>query len=277
MELIPRTRDVPFCLRQQKTRSKVFRIASSHYTGMMHVFRSGTVVRLGRFLAAATFALFILAMPVFLVTTNVRWAVNEPRLYRYGFEKYEISQVMGLPLSELLRVGKEIRDYFNSSREPLDIRVNGRSLYNKREVLHMRDVKGLVRGVYWTQWVTGVYLLAFALVGLVWKRKAFARLLGRGALWGGALTAGLLLAAGVALAVGFSQIFYLFHIASFRNPFWELDPARDALVQMFPEGFWFDATMFVALATIVEALLLAVIGALGLWLLGKANALRAGK
>ena len=50
----------------------------------------------------------------------------------------------------------------------------------------MKDVKGLVRGVYRAQEVTGVYLLAFAAVGLWLGRRAFLPRLGIYAAAGGA-------------------------------------------------------------------------------------------
>ncbi|MBI4233999.1 MAG: TIGR01906 family membrane protein [Chloroflexi bacterium] len=211
-------------------------------------------------------ALFLLAVPVFLVASNVRGEVNSLRLYRYGFQKYGVSQETGIPLEELSRAGRQIIAYFNSSQEPLDVRVRldgqERSLYTPQEVMHMRDVKGLVQGVYRVQEIAGGYLLLYMLVGFLVLRRAFLRPLARQWLIGGLLTGGLILAAGVAVAVAFNWVFYLFHILSFRNSFWQLDPSRDYLIRMFPEGFWSDATVLLALATLAEALALAGVAGL---------------
>ena len=49
-------------------------------------------------------------------------------------------------------IARDIRDYFNSSQELLDVRVSfggeQSALFNQGGILHMRDVKGLVQGVY---------------------------------------------------------------------------------------------------------------------------------
>ena len=37
-----------------------------------------------------------------------------------------------------------------------------------------------------------------------------------------------------------------------------LDPATDHLIQMFPEGFWYDITMFLGGLTLAEGALIAV-------------------
>ena len=135
------------------------------------------------------------------------------------------------------------------------------SLYNSREVLHMKDVKLLVRGVYRAQEVTGAYLLAFAAAGLWLGRRAFLPRLGLYAAAGGILTLGLVALAGLASAVGFSQVFLLFHQISFTNDLWQLDPRTDVLLMMFPQGFFLDATMWIAGSTILGAVALMAVSA----------------
>ena len=207
--------------------------------------------------------LFVAAIPIFLIATNTRLVINAPVLYSYGFDAYDIPDRTGISMDELLSAGKQIRDYFNNDEEFLDVRVvqGGvrRSLYTEREVLHMKDVKGLVRGVYAVQWLTGLYLVAYAVIGLYLGRRAFLPRLMRRLAWGGGVTLGLVALVGLASLVGFDRLFLAFHLVSFSNDLWQLDPRRHYLIAMFPQGFFFDATMWVAGATIVEALVLAAV------------------
>ena len=64
-------------------------------------------------------ALFILAVPLFLVTASVAWAFNNPGIYQRGFEKYNVSLATGITDADLIQVGADIRHYFNSTEEPL--------------------------------------------------------------------------------------------------------------------------------------------------------------
>ena len=214
-------------------------------------------------LGLLTAGLFVAAIPVFLIATNTRLVINAPVLYSYGFDAYDIPNRTGISRSELLSAGKQIRDYFNNDEDLLDVRVvqGGvrRSLYTEREVLHMKDVKGLVRGVYAVQWLTGLYLAAYAVVGLYLGRRTFLPQLGRHLSLGGAVTLGLVALVGVASLVGFDRLFLAFHLVSFSNDLWQLDPRRHYLIAMFPQGFFFDATMWVAGATIFEAFVLAAV------------------
>ena len=220
------------------------------------MFRSTRVKIGGQILAA----LFIIAVPLFLITNSVAWAVNDMRLYRHGFDKYDVSRVTGIEKSGLMDAARQIRGYFNSTREPLEIRAKifdeERELFNEQEVLHMRDVKRLIWGVYGVDVAAVVYLLGFVVVGFFVHRRRFAPILFRLLLWGSGLTLALVVLVGLLALTGFDSLFLFFHQVSFSNDFWMLNSQRDYLVMMFPQGFWLDATLFVALATVGQAVVL---------------------
>ena len=107
--------------------------------------------------------LFVAMVPVFLIAFNVRWVINFPPLYSYGFDRYDIARYTGIERDELISAGKQVRDYFNNDADLIEVRVvvggvRVMNLYNEREVLHMRDVKGLVKGVYRVSEISGLFL-----------------------------------------------------------------------------------------------------------------------
>ena len=202
------------------------------------------------------FTAFVIAIPLFLIITNLRVVVNTPLLYSYGFDQYEIEAVTGIERAELLSAGKQIRDYFNNEERWLDVevRINGEPLYNEIEILHMWDVKVLIRTLYNVQIIAGLFILLFIPAGLAISPRAFPRTLLRLSAWGAGLTLAIVFITGVFSLTGFSQTFYFFHVIAFTNDLWMLDPARDYLIAMFPEGFFFDATMVLVAATVMQAL-----------------------
>ena len=201
---------------------------------------------------------FLLAVPVFLLTTNVRLAFDSLALYRYGFEQYDVPAATGLSMEQLMDVATEIRDYFNSSDELLDVRVSlageVRPLFNEREVLHMRDVKGLVRAVHAAQTLSFAYLLGYAGIVMAFGQMRGARAVARRLALGCASAVLLLAVAGLASLVGFDRLFYGFHVISFESGTWAFDPRYNYLTRLFTEGFFMQAALFVAAAVIVEAL-----------------------
>jgi integral membrane protein (TIGR01906 family) len=208
--------------------------------------------------------LFILCLPALLLTASLSAAMNCEPLYEYGFNKYNISQVTGLAPAELTKAANGLISYFNSGEEYINITVikNGQSftLFNEREVAHLKDVKGLFWLSYWVLIGTGTYAVFFIAATLFWWRDK--KRLGWGLFGGGILTLILMAAVGIMIAVDFNGFFLQFHLLSFANDFWQLNPATDYLLMMFPEGFWFDATMFIAISTGVMAIIL---GGLGWW------------
>ena len=212
---------------------------------------------------AAT-ALFIIAVPVFLVLSNVRIAAVEPRVHEYSFSQYDVAAVSGIDRAELDRAAREIIRYFRNDEELLAIRVvvdgNEEPLFSPREVLHMADVKDLMRGAFRVHELAFVYIVGYVTAVFLWSRERPLRRLAQQLLTTGVLTVVLLGAAAVGVLVGFDDLFRQFHVLSFSNDFWQLSPARDHLIQMYPRGFWFDATLGIGLIAAAQGALLAILG-----------------
>ena len=109
---------------------------------------------------------------------------------------------------------------------------------------------------------TLAYVLAYAGVCLFWKKRKYWRHLAWGLVGGGGITLGLMLALGVGILFGFQEIFWQFHVISFSNEFWLLDPTKDYLKMLFPDGFFYDATILCAAIT---AALAVILGGVGGW------------
>ena len=206
--------------------------------------------------------LFIVALPVALITTTVRVVLNEPRLYEYATDHYDTTATTGIERSELLRASGELRDYFNNSDESIFISVqrNGSpiSLFNPRETAHLRDVKALFQLTFRVQEVAVLFVLAYVVTVFIWAKEGTFRSLAMQVLTSGLVTLVVVGALGVVAVSGFEGAFTQFHVIAFDNAFWKLNPSRDHLIQMFPEAFWQDVSIWVGLGTLAE------IGTLGL-------------
>ncbi len=208
----------------------------------------------------ATNWLFILCLPILLLTASLGWAINSLWLYKYGFDKYNVSQTAGLAEVELEKAAKGLISYFNSDEEYISLTVvkddQPLELFNQREVIHLKDVKGLIWLDYWVLLGTLIYILGYAGVSFFWRKQRYWRRLAWAVVGGSSATLALMLALGLGTLLGFDQLFLQFHLISFTNQFWQLDPTRDYLIMLFPGGFWYDATLFCVLATMTGAVVL---------------------
>ena len=210
--------------------------------------------------------LFMLCLPILLLTASIGGAVNSLWLYKYGFSKYNVSQTTGLADTELEKAATGLIIYFNSNQEYISLTTmkDGEplKLFNEKEVAHLKDVKGLIWLDYWVLLGTLIYALAYTGISFFWWKDW--RRLAWGVVGGGGITLALMLALGLCTLLGFDQLFWQFHLISFTNELWQLDPTKDYLLMLFPQGFWYDATVLCASITAGMAAILG--GVAGLYM-----------
>ena len=201
---------------------------------------------------------FSACLPVFLIAINVGYITGSDWLYTYNWWRNDVSERTGLPVEELDSAADQIKDYFQNDAERLDVRVNTSrgaiSIFEEREVLHMIDVKELFRYVADVAVWTGIILILCAALGLAVRRSLFFAYMSRWLRWC-ALVWGIAIVIVVAIAIiDFTWIFTQFHLLSFANDLWQLDPFRHYLLLLFPERFFLEATLIIAILTVIEFL-----------------------
>lgn len=203
--------------------------------------------------------LFACCLPVLLITGTIGWEVNELRLYEYGFSKYEIGAATGLDSQQLRTVAQRLINYFDLRIDTPQVEVNKNGLafdiFNERELIHLGDVRSLIQRDYWVQ-RGALLLMVICALALFFGLKSGWRILVRGLFWGSTITLGLMIVLAVWAFFGFEQFFIMFHLVSFSNQYWMLDPSTDYLIRLFPEGFFYDAALLGYAVVILEALLI---------------------
>jgi integral membrane protein (TIGR01906 family) len=204
---------------------------------------------------------FAFCLIVFFVSTSALFAFGEVRLYNYGFTKYHISESTGIPEDKLKIISTEIIDYLVADSNVLDVKIDGKPLFNKKEIFHMSDVKSLLEKVKLSKGISLFFLMTFSIlylnpISLVKGKFIPNNLVSLIDCFRFASLVALLstLIAGIVLAAAFRPLFYLFHNISFSNDYWQLDPRSDYLVMLFPEGFWIDTTLMLVAAVLLLAI-----------------------
>lgn len=214
-----------------------------------------------RWLAAAA---FVIAMPLFLILGNVLNVASDRDFYATEFPKYDVGTVTGLNREQLATVAELFITYLSVPGSSLNIEftLNGqrRLLFNEKEISHMEDVQKLFGVVRQTRLVAGAILLILPLLGLWLGGVAVFPRLGTLMTIGAGVTVGLLALAGIASLFDFTDAFITFHEMAFNNDNWMLDPRTDYLIMLFPEGFWLDATLRIAMNSAIEAVVMGAVG-----------------
>jgi integral membrane protein (TIGR01906 family) len=163
-----------------------------------------------------------------------------------GASQAEVDRVTGGILCDLLfQCGGDFGERLPGSTQPL---------LTDAERSHLRDVSRLVRNLW-------IAVLVALLGGLLsgWRlrreRQRMGRLLLRAAGGIGVLAVVL----GLLFAVAFDPMFLAFHELFFPQGNFMFGPDSN-LLRLFPEGFWFDASLTAGTAIVLTAIVVTVAG-----------------
>lgn len=188
--------------------------------------------------------LLVLAVPVLIVSIAVNVYARSVELYTGGFARYHITDVTGISNLQLKGVARAMVDYFDgragSPQVEVDINGTRRPVYSQKELVHMEDVRKII-DIFKTLEILSLTLFLVA-GAYLWIKPGAGHFL-KGLQYGAAVTVGLLGSVMLWALIDFNSIFYVFHILSFSNDLWLLDPATDYLIMMFPSGFFFDSAV----------------------------------
>lgn len=231
---------------------------------------AATAATATRIAAPVASAAFTLALPVLLFTSAVRLLAVDTAFAERGLREHGAAAATGLALAELDRAAEAIVRYFEDDAETLRIVVSDGegelALFNAVETQHMRDVKALMRALFRANEAALGFVLAYAGAAVLWSGERTARQLAKRTLTAVGVGAAAALAVGaLALALGFDRFWSQFHEIAFTNDFWRLDPARDRLIQMYPEPFWREASLIAGGLTLGAAAALAMLAGACLW------------
>jgi integral membrane protein (TIGR01906 family) len=199
----------------------------------------------------------VLSVPVFLIIIASDIVIKTRFIYEYDFWRYEISENTSIELTNLRKIGKEIRTYFQNNDQYLSVEttINNQMkfLFNQREIHHMKDVKGLINLIDNIGLIIGCIFIIFSLI-LVFYDHHWKETLLKLILLSGLLSVFLVILISITFLVFFDYFFVLFHEISFSNDLWILNPKTDYLIMLFPENFFRDATYAIGLLSMIEFL-----------------------
>ncbi|MBN1264093.1 MAG: TIGR01906 family membrane protein [Anaerolineales bacterium] len=183
----------------------------------------------------------ILATASFLVSLEYERAIfpEDP----YGFSTEDRIYWSMVDIEYLIDNSLTI-DYFDNYTL-----ATGEPMHNERELRHMEDVKNLSEGF----WMTGRVLLIIFIImsALLWNLESpseFGRVLRGGA----RATFLLMLAVLLAVILGFGDFFVGFHRIFFEGDTW-LFKYSDTFIRLYPELFWQDLFILLAMLTALSA------------------------
>jgi len=190
-------------------------------------------------IAAAGTAVVVVGVSVLLFLNPVWVSFEQDRsgvTQLTGYSATEVRSVTGAILADLV---------FGPAT--FDVAINGQPVLDERERSHMADVRGVFGAAGLAALAAAVLLAAAALYGR--GRRWFWQAVQTGAkgLIGGVI------GVGIVLGLFFDQVFELFHRLFFAAGSYTFDIGTEKLVQLFPDQFWFETSLALAVAILAIA------------------------
>ena len=196
--------------------------------------------------------LFLSAFIILLAVQSVAFSTN------FYFKQYRLLKIglnAGVSLTEYQQLSQLLWDYYlgrNNSPQYLTVTIHGdQKLYKDHELAHLADVKHLFQlGLHLRNLAAIMVASSIVVITLVEPAKAVT-LIGKAVTTACACTATILTLLLTTIWLNFDKAFTYFHHLSFNNLLWQLDPAKDNLIKLFPEQFFFNAAMAIYFRSIV--------------------------
>ncbi len=186
--------------------------------------------------------------------------------YYYQFAKNNTYDAVDIAKADMPKVIDRLSGYvvgrYPNFNYQLSIDGVEQDVYNRREVLHMADVRQIFDITRYIGAALAMYVTALIFALAESDRMKYLIDLTRAGLIGVLLIAVCL---GLLVVLDFAKYFVVFHEIFFDNDLWLLNPATDRLIQMLPQVFFRD----MAVAITLLALLLAAVMHLVAVVIGK--------
>ena len=205
--------------------------------------------------------LFNTSLFLAILLSNSLLMINTDSFYEFEFNKNNTALKTGINENDLFLVVDNIQDFFKEkSNEKINmvIYISGikKNLFNSKEIQHMIDVKNLILNIKlfnYLLWFTALILLLIK-ISLSKEKKLISLLSITRSYF--IYSVAILISTLILIALSFRWIFYFFHIISFDNNLWILDPRTDYLIKIFEEVFFMDAAIFIGILTLFSSIII---------------------
>ena len=211
--------------------------------------RSGYILAVVFSALAAMCLIFALLISSLQIVCYTDWD-----FYREEYEKYDVLSDMpsGVTLSEedgLLKVTKHMMMYLIGDKDTPELQVQIKTdagmvdFFEERSYIHMTDCRELFKKALDARYICvmfAVFAFVFCRYAIFREKEPFLKSLGKGMLIGSAAFFVLAALLAIYMVTNFSTAFIQFHHIFFDNDLWLLDPATSLLINMLPEGLFFD-------------------------------------
>lgn len=208
--------------------------------------------------------IFSLALIYVLLISSFEFVIyGDMDYYQQEYEKYGVAEKLNMEMEDIMNVTEEMMAYLRGNRENLvvDTVVNGaeQEFFNESEISHMEDVQELfIAGIQGR--IRCLILLAIVIAVLLVSKVQWVKIFSKSYQYTVVGVGVLVGIVGALFATDFYKYFEIFHKIFFEGDTWIFDPNTSLMINMLPEGLFYDMTLKIVMI-FLSSILATFIGA----------------
>ena len=199
---------------------------------------------------AKIFLILIVPVLIFLIVFN--FASFSDSFFKNEFSKYGVNNKF--INADLLH--QKVTDFIEGKSNELP------SEFNAREKAHLADVRKVISSLTITLYIM-IALFIILLIVSAFTLKVNSSIInftGKILMWGGILTVAIAALLFLSLQFDFGATFESMHRMFFQSGTYMFDPAKEAIVNLYPEQLFMDLGIKISVWTLIIAVLTIIIG-----------------
>ena len=209
-----------------------------------------------------------IAVPILLAVTSIRLVMSYQFIQfeyqrsdfpidTYGFTTEDRLKYFHHPIDYLLN-GEDI-SFLEQLRLPAEVcwqpppNATDCPMYEEAALRHMVDVKVITEITYLTAFI--IFLITLSIFGLSYRNTISRSTIRRGLTYGATLTLGIIVVIVTLAVTAWDFFFDKFHELLFEEGTWRF-AFSDTLIRLYPEKFWFDASITIGIFTTIGAIII---------------------
>lgn len=189
-------------------------------------------------------------MPLFLLILSYNLVAYNLNFYKNEFSKHDV--YTNLEKEDVDREAANVINYLKTGE------IN-KNYFNEKELNHLKDVYNLNNIVCYLFYIL-LAIISVCLLTLLYS-KSYKEIYSS-IFISGLTSIAFAIVLSILITISFTTSFTLFHEILFTNDLWQLNPATDKIILMFPEGFFLDAFIRIIVYIITFSLVLTFAGEL---------------
>ncbi len=203
--------------------------------------------------------ILIIIIPLIILLANFKLTAFNFNFYEKEFIKYNVYENENLKeysKEDINKATKELIFYLGAvySSNNKNLTTN---FFDEKEKLHLVDVKSMIQVITFglTSLLSIFFLILFY---LIYKKDVKA--ISNSFIFGSILSLIFILILFFIILANFSNAFDKFHIVTFSNNLYLLNPEVDNLINLFPIEFFYDITKRIFINSIITSIILLIFG-----------------